>query len=126
MAGPNPCTSLTVEVLVEQDLVPPMLIVPPAVIAVGRPASFLVEDEQARQPSRDLLADLQEIQLASGADWTLDLEVIPEVGVLVDQGADEHELHRHPYGSAPVGVPPEHPSVRVARNIGDTVVLSAS
>jgi hypothetical protein len=31
------------------------------VIAMGWPVSLLVENEQARQPSRHLLADLQEI-----------------------------------------------------------------
>src|SRR5262249_17058223 len=126
MAGPNPCTGVSVEILVEQDVVAPVLIVPPAMIAVGRPASLLVADEQARQPSRDLLTDLQEIQLAPRADWALDLEVVAQVGVLVDQGADEHELHRHPDRSAPVGVPPKHPAVRIARDVTDPVLLSAN
>src|SRR5262249_22400116 len=60
MAGADACTSVPVEVLVEQDVVAPVLVVPPAVMAVNRPASFMVADEQARQPSRELLADLQE------------------------------------------------------------------
>src|SRR5262245_27344385 len=126
MARANACTGLPVEVLVEQDVVAPVLIAPPAVIAVGRPALIFVTYEQTRQPSRDVLADLQEIQLASRSDWTLHLEALPEVGVLVDQGMDEHELHRHPDRSPPVGVPSEHPAVRVARHISDAVVQSAS
>src|SRR5262249_54332022 len=90
---------------------PPVLIVPPAVKAMGRAAAFLVADEQAREPSRELLADLEEIQLAARTDRTLDLEVVAQVSILVDQGADEHELHRHPDRAAPVGVAPEHPAV---------------
>src|SRR6516225_5724058 len=65
MAGPNAYTGVPMEVLVEQDVVAPVLIVPPAVITVGRPMSFPAADEQARQPPRDLLADLQEIQLTA-------------------------------------------------------------
>jgi hypothetical protein len=65
MAGSDACTGVPMEVLVEQDVVAPVLIVPPLVIALGGPASFFVADEQARQPSRDLLADFQEIQLAA-------------------------------------------------------------
>src|SRR6516165_9256071 len=52
MAGPDACTGLPVEVLVEQDVVAPVLIVPPVASALGGPASFLVGDEQARHPSR--------------------------------------------------------------------------
>jgi hypothetical protein len=53
------------EVLVEQDVVAPVLIVPPVVTALGGPMSFLIAGEQARQPSRDLLADLQKVQLTA-------------------------------------------------------------
>src|SRR5262249_35302682 len=95
VAGPDAYTSVSMEIFVEQDVVAPVLIVPSTVIAMGRPASLLVEDEQARQPSRKLLADLQKIQLASRANWALDFEVVAQMGILVDQGADEHELHRH-------------------------------
>jgi hypothetical protein len=38
--------------------------------------------------------------LTAGADRTLDFEVVTEVSVLVDERADEHELHRHPDRSA--------------------------
>src|SRR6516162_1630500 len=65
MAGSDACTGVPMEVLVEQDVVAPVLIVPPVVITVGRPMSFPAADEQARQPPRDLLADLQEIQLTA-------------------------------------------------------------
>src|SRR5262249_12506757 len=123
MAGPDACIGIRMEVLVEQDVVAPVLIAPSAVKAMGRPAAFLIADEQARQPSRELLADLEEIQLAARADRTLDLEVVAQGGILVDQGADEHELHRHPDRAAPVGVPPEHPAVRVTRDITDPVSL---
>jgi hypothetical protein len=65
MASPDAGTGVPMEVLVEQDVVAPVLVVPPAVMAVGRPASFLVADKQARQPSRELLADFQELELAA-------------------------------------------------------------
>src|SRR6516165_227077 len=126
MAGPDACTGVAMEILVEQDVVSPVLIVPSAVIAMCRTATVVVEDEQAGQPSRNLLTDLQEIQLAARADRTLDLEVVAQVGVLVDQGADEHELHRHPDWSAPVGVAPKHPAVRITRDVTDPVLLSAN
>src|SRR5215831_14799538 len=48
------------------------------------------------------------------------------MGILVDQSADEHELHRHPDRSSPVGVAPKHPAVRIARDIANAVLLSAS
>src|SRR5262249_40936607 len=113
MAGPDARTRVAMEVFVEQDVVAPVLIVPLTVIAMGRPASLLVAGEQAGQPSRELLADYQEVQLATRADRTLDLEVVAQVGILVDQRADEHELHRHPDRSPPVGVAPKHPAVRI-------------
>src|SRR3974377_1129030 len=124
MAGPNTGPVVPLEVLVEQNVVAPMLILPPAVIAMGRPASFFVADEQAGQPSRDLLADLQESHLASRANRTLDLKVVSQVSILVNQGSDEHELHRHPDRPAPVRVSPEHPAVRVAPDIPAPVPLS--
>jgi hypothetical protein len=48
MAGPDSGTGVCVEVLVEQDMVAPMLIVPAAMIAVGRPVPLLVAGEQTR------------------------------------------------------------------------------
>src|SRR6516162_7152936 len=65
MAGSDACTGVAMEVLVEEDVVAPVLIVPPVVVAVGGPTPFLVADEQARQPSRYLLADLEEVQLTA-------------------------------------------------------------
>ena len=47
------------------------------------------------------------------------------MGKLVDQGADQDELHWHPDRSAPVGVTPKHPAVRIARDVADPVLLSA-
>jgi hypothetical protein len=44
--------------------------------ALGRTMSFFVPDEQARQPPRDLLADLQQVQLPARADRTLDLRIV--------------------------------------------------
>src|SRR5215468_3664221 len=125
MTGSSACTRIRMKVLVEEDVVTPVLIAPPTVKAMSRAASVLVADEQARQPSRELLADLEESQLASRADRTLDLEVVAQVGILVDEGADEHELHGHPDRAAPVGVTPQHPTVRVTRDISDPVLLSA-
>src|SRR3974390_1533882 len=52
MAGPDACTGLPMEVLVEQDVVAPMLIIPPAASAMCRPTSLIVEGEKARQPPR--------------------------------------------------------------------------
>src|SRR5262252_10819636 len=125
MARSGACTRIGMEVLVEEDVVPPVLIAPPAVIAMGWAASFLVADEQARQSSRELLADLEESQLAARTDRTLDLEVVAQVSILIDQAADEHELHGHPDRAAPVGVTSEHPAVRVTGDISDPVLLSA-
>ena len=82
---PHACTGFAMEVLVEQDVVAPVLIVPAAVIAVTGAASLCVEDEQSRHPSRELLADLQEIHLAARADRTLNPEVVAQGGILVDQ-----------------------------------------
>src|SRR5262245_16622130 len=87
--------------------------------------SFLISNEQSRQPTCEFLTDFQKIQQAAGADRTLDLEVVPKVGILVDEGTNDHELHRHPDRSAPVGVPSKHPGIRVARDITDAILESA-
>src|SRR6516164_733129 len=56
MAGPNACTGVPMEVLVEQDVVAPVFIIPPTPSALDGSDSFLVAKEQARQPSGELLA----------------------------------------------------------------------
>jgi len=63
MAGADASTGLSMEVFMEENVVAPMLIAPPAVGPVSRPPSFMVGKEQAGESASDFLADLQEIQL---------------------------------------------------------------
>ena len=70
-------------------------------------------------------ADLEERHQPAGACRTFHAEGVAVVGMELEQRANEEDVHREPHRAAPVGVPAEHPAVRLGRLIGDPVFLPA-
>ena len=93
--------------------------------AEHRPASAPVFGERRREAARDLGGDFHEVQLTAGARRALDLQAIAVVAVQLDQPAEDHQVHREPHRSAPVGVAPEHPGVGLGGQVMDVVLLAA-
>ena len=77
MAGADPESGVAVEVLVEEEQVPPVRVLLERLrVAVhGTPTPF-VTHEDAREPLAELLGHLVEGHLPAGAGGTLDLEVV--------------------------------------------------
>src|SRR4051794_10940654 len=74
---PDPCTTLAVEVLEEEQVVPEVRVVLQLRVAVERrPPAVRPAQEEAGQPARQLLRDLLQGHEVAGAGRALDLEVV--------------------------------------------------
>src|SRR5207247_3396929 len=118
------CSSDLVEVLVEQEIVAPVRVLlklpgPP----VDRPPALAVPQEDAGQPARDLLGDLIEGHLPTGARGTFYGEIIPIVTVVLLQGPDDQAVDGHPDRPAPVGVATEHARIGLRGQVRGPVLL---
>src|SRR6266567_8627154 len=94
-AQPRPVVS--VEVLVEQEVIAPVgigleLLGP----TVDGPPTALIAKEQAAQPVRDLLGNLEEVHLVARTGRAFNLEAVAVVQIEAQERPDEHDVDRHP------------------------------
>src|SRR6185312_8678392 len=116
MTGADPAALVAVEVLIEQEEVPPVRIVLERLgVAVDRPAPVTPAQEEARESPRELGRDLPEIEETAGAGRALDLQVVAVEVVESLQRLDEQVVDRKPDRSAPVRVTAEQPRARFPR-----------
>src|SRR5262245_60082673 len=109
VTGPKPGAVVAVEVLIEQDEIAPVwVLLKLSRTAIDRPSAILIFQKDAGPPPRDLLRHLIQVHLPPRARGTFDGELIAVVGVILQQGADNQGVHRHPDRPAPVGVAPKH------------------
>ena len=124
VAGAEAGAVVAVEVLIERNAVAPVRVVLELFRAAKhRTPAGLVAQEDALQAIGDLVGHLGERHQRAGAGGTLHAEGVAVVGVELDQRANEEDVHREPHRAAPVGVPTEHPAVRLGRLIRDLVIL---
>ena len=90
---------------------------------VHRPPAILVLQEDAVEAARQLFCDLVQVHLSSRPSRAFDGEFIAVVAVILQQRPDNQAVYGHPDRPAPVGVAPEHASVRLRRQVRDAVVL---
>src|SRR5439155_16344499 len=116
-------TVVAVEVLVEEDHVPPVG-VPLELLrpAVDRPASVRAAQEDPGEPPRELAGHLPEIQPCPGTGRALDLEVVAVEVVELLQRLDEEIVHGEPDGAPPVRVATEEPARGLGRLVVDAVL----
>src|SRR5262249_27480022 len=97
MARAEPGPVVPVEGLVEQDQISPvrvLLELPRA--PVHGPVPVLAPQEDAAQPTPDLLGDLVQIHLPPRTRRTLDRELIAVEHVVLQQRPDDQRVHGHP------------------------------
>src|SRR5262249_39312128 len=96
---------VSVEVLVEEDQILPVRVVSVDVDAVeDGPLSGLIQQEDPRQPLRELSVDLSQREHLSRAGRAFDLEVVAEVLVIAAEGLEDQVVDREPDRTAPVRV----------------------
>src|SRR4051812_5764931 len=125
MARPDTRAIVAVEEFVEQDVVPPVGVAlkffgPP----INRSPAVCIACERSDQTVSDFLADLKEVHQLAGSSRTLDPEIVSIVLIQIQERPDEHDVDRHPYRAAPVGVPPKHSGVRFGWHILHMVLLT--
>src|SRR5215469_12351620 len=112
MARAEARTVVAVEVLVEEDVVAPVRVGLKLLrAAVDSTTALGVTQEDALEARGQLAAHLEEIHEFSGARGTLDLEIVAVVQVVLDERAQDQDVHRHPDRTAPVGIAAEHSGV---------------
>src|SRR5689334_8881172 len=106
MAGAKTGAVLAVEEFVEGHVIAPLRIALEK-LAVAKhgaaAASRLIAQENASQPSRQLVRDLAQREMASRAAWMVDLQVIAVIAREGGDGLNEEEVHREPDRSPPIG-----------------------
>src|SRR5271165_6002547 len=93
--------------------------------AERRTVALLVGKEQPGEPTRQLGPNLRQVHIDAGPGRTLDLEIGAVIAVKAAQRLDQQEIDRHPDWTAPVRVAAEQARSRLARHVGDAMLLSA-
>src|SRR3974377_1849677 len=126
MAGPQTRAIVTMKILIEEDEVFTMRVVLKLLgAAIDGTPSFFVAQEDILQAVPDLFCHLEQSLHLSGTRRALHLELIPVELIEVQQPAKDQYVHRHPHGAAPVGIPAEHSSVRLGRQIMAFVLVAS-
>src|SRR5215469_8336781 len=89
-----------------------------------RASSGLIAQEDADQPVGNFTSDLEQVQQVARAGGALDLKFVTEIQVVLEQGADQQNIDRHPDRSAPVRVSAKHPGVRFRRKVMHPMFLA--
>ncbi len=118
MAGAEARAVIAMEILVEEQAIPPVRVALEFLGSpVHRPPARLVAQKDADQPIGDLAGDLEEVHQHTRARRAFDLEGVAVVQIVLQHGADQQGVHRHPYRAAPVGIAAEHAAVRLGRQV---------
>src|SRR5690348_4646033 len=100
---------VTVEVLAEDQVVPPgRVVLEPLVPAEAGPPAAGTAGEQGNEPVLEVGSHLVQGELGSAPGRVLDREVVAEEPAVPFQGADDQVVQREPERAAPVGVAAEH------------------
>ena len=103
--GAKTLPGLAVEVLIEEQRIPPRRVVLEAgVRAVRGAAAVRVEQKQTQETTLELVGDLVQIRFFARSGRQLDSQVVLEEVVEVSQRLDGEEVEWKPDRPAPVGV----------------------
>src|SRR5256714_15027728 len=116
MAGAYTAPAITVEVLVEWNVIAPVRIVLKGRTgAKDRPAALLVTQKDVCEPPREFLRHLPERQFRAGASRVFYREIFAIELIVFLERFDQQEIDGEPDRPAPVGIPPEGSGGRFAR-----------
>src|SRR5262245_29585259 len=125
MIGAEACAVVAMEVLEEQDQVPPVRIgLEFFRTSVHRAAAIFVAEEDAREAAGKLASDIPEAHLLSGAGRKLELKTLASEIVELLQGLDEQIIQRKPDRPAPVGISAEQPGGRFSRLVVHRILVA--
>ncbi len=126
MTGAQAGAVVSMKILVEQDIVPPVRIALEFLnTAVHGPPPRFIAQEDPSQTVGDFTRHFEQIHLVARAGGALDFKVVAIVEVERQQSADEERVQRHPDGTTPVGVTSEHAGFRFRRKIAYPVTLAS-
>ena len=110
MAGAYTAPAITVEVLVERNVIAPVRIVLKGRTgAKDRPAALLVTQKDVCETPREFLRHLPERQFRSGACRVFYQEIVAIELMVCLERLDQQEIDGEPDRPAPVGIPPKGP-----------------
>src|SRR6266571_3275653 len=116
MAGTDAAPAITVEVLVERDVIAPVRIVLKGHVgAKYSSATLLITQKDVREPPREFLRHLPQRQFLAGAGRAFYQEIVAIELLIFLERFDQQEIDGEPDRPAPVGIPPEGPGGRLAR-----------
>jgi hypothetical protein len=125
MAGADACAVVAMEIFIEQQAVAPVGV---ALELLGSaehrpPAGFIVQEDPS-QSVGDFARDLEQVHRVARAGGALDFEVVAIIQVILQQGADQQHVDRHPDRPAPVRIAAKHAGVRLRREVVHPIFLA--
>src|SRR5262249_20476619 len=109
---------VAMKIFIEHNVVAPVGIIlefPGA--TVHGAISFLVPQENALEPARNLPSDLEEVHVFAGPGGAFDFEIVAIKLVEVEQPSYQETVDGHPDRPAPVRISAEHAGVGLRRKI---------
>src|SRR5579884_360140 len=121
----EPRARVAVEVLVEEDRVPPSgILLQQAVPAEDGAPAVVAPQEERDQPPLELVGDRGQRHRAAGARRALDAPRVAEVAVVGAERAGKQVVDREPDGAAPVRVAAEERRGRLRRLVVERRVVA--
>src|SRR2546427_3294536 len=115
----QPATGVAVEVLVEEDVIAEVRILPHLLRgAEKRPAAVRPRHEDPQETPGQFVGYLAERQQLPRAGRALNLEARPVIVVEASEALDQQVVDRHPDRPAPVRIATEESGVRLAGRVG--------
>lgn len=125
MAGSESRTVVTVEELIEQDMLAEIRIgLEFFRVAKHRAASFFVFQENTRKPTRYLLRNFPQIHHNAGTSRTLDLQIVAVIMMEFLQRFDQKVVDGKPNRPSPVRIAAEKAACRLGWFVIDAIFLA--
>ncbi len=125
VARPQPSAVVSVEVLVEQDVILPLRTGLELLRAsIHRRPARLIAQEASSQPIGNFSCHFKQIHHFARAGRTLNPEVVAAIEIEGQQGMDQQGVPWHPYGTPPVGVSTEPAGVGFCWKIVHSIFLA--
>src|SRR6266571_3856553 len=116
MAGTDAAPAITVEVLVERDVIAPVRIVLKGHVgAKYSSATLLITQKDVREPPREFLRHLPQRQFLAGAGRVFYQEIVAIELLVFLERFDQQEIDGEPDRPAPVGIPSKGSGGRFTR-----------
>ena len=117
---------IAMEILVEQDQVAPVGIIPPTrILAMAGTPLVCIPQENRSHSARQFLRHLAQCHAPAGARRALHLQVVAVKMMIPFQRLNEQIVDGNPHRAAPVRVAPEQPGIRFSRYVIHPILHAA-